>query len=79
MFHLKYKKINLISRNEHNDGLLIMEYGSGSAAMQLCIPRKPSDRFWDRNLDTKRSRKRSSIVYRVMKKIIFVSILNSSV
>lgn len=65
MFHLKYKKINLISRNEHNDGLLIVEYGS--AAMQLCISRKPLDRFWDRDLDTKRNRERSSIAYRDMK------------
>jgi len=79
MFHtLKYKKINL-SRSEHNDRLLMVEHGSGSAAMQLCIPRKPSDSFWDRDLDTKRNRKRSSIAYIVMKKIIFVSSLNSSV
>ena len=45
MFHLKYKNINLISRNGHNDRLLKVEYRSDSAAMQLCMPRKPSDIF----------------------------------
>jgi hypothetical protein len=43
---MKYKKINLISTNEHNNGALNGEnMEMGSPAMQMCMPRKMSDRF----------------------------------